>query len=168
MKSVKLGLSPKQMATIIGQPVAVRQPKDVVENYLMLDINPDTRLLMHSEFDKQMEYSPLNNRKDYPVFTVYYKNDKAVYIIFSSYIYPLHRLENIYIKKHMAFGNIATLLNAIGENYEYAPINNYDGEYLYLQKGISLISENDLVRAIHLYRPLKKNEAIEFMKLRRQ
>jgi translation elongation factor P/translation initiation factor 5A len=93
-------------------------------------------------FDKCATYA--NNKADYPVFKVYFKNNRVCYIVLSGAAFGSVRAGYFVTKDNIGFNSKkAEVLKAHGEGYRFLDMANYDGEYIYEKQGISFVVEND-------------------------
>jgi hypothetical protein len=163
IQKVILGMTSNELVEMIGNASAKYTFSE--EEKMFLDFGYDTskQLNFLRPFDFVLEYTGKKNKtifSKYPVFKAYFKDDRLVYIILSSYVHDVS--PNILLKTHSAFTEIKPILDTLGEHI-YLPLSRYDGQYLFPKLGICLIAEDGLVKTIEIYKPLNEKEIKVFM-----
>lgn len=165
MDDIYIGQSFEKVVRKLGTDFIKLDYEDVAQKYTDVGYDPNKQLVFYNGFDFVLEYGKWSNRTKHPIYLIYFKDDVAVYMVLSSYIYEntinQYRLDglNIFSKKE-------AIIRVLGDNY-YA--NNfdeetYDGEYQYFEKGISFISEEGVMRAVHLFPKMTVKQKNLFLK----
>ncbi len=125
----------------------------------------DQELLFDIGFDYFLEYNEDYNKTDYPIWKIYFKRDKVVYITLSSFIYNNIKSRKVGVPPQCYFwGSKLDMIKTLGSEYfEYADSAN-NINYFYFDKGISIVLTRDKIRTITIYKPLSNNQKIKFMK----
>ena len=161
--NIYIGQPYEETVQILGAPFKRETYSEIYFNYKQFGFNPEKILVFYLEFDYAIEYDQETNIGSDPIYKIFFKDNKVQYIIFSSYIYE--GLIDIYEWNDVQiFSERKKLLKQFGEGYEYEDFSpkDYDGEYCYFEKGVSLISKKEIVRAVHIFPPMNKKQVNKY------
>jgi hypothetical protein len=162
--SVQLGMSLNSITRIIGRPSIIRNFKEAKTNFIDFGIDPKDYIMFMRGFNLEAEYS-LDQKAQYPIFKLYFKDDLLVYIILTSYGFEENRET---ILQYKTWHNISfwteeyKLKEKFGNNYLLKPYENYKGKYYYLDLGISFLIDKEVIRTIDIFPPLTEEEKKRF------
>lgn len=160
---IYIGQPYEETVQILGAPYKRESYNEIYDGYKKFGYNPEKILVFYLGFDFATEYDDETNRSEIPIYKLYFKDGKVHYIIFSSYTYG--GLVNVYEwNGFKIFSERAALFKRLGRDYyfeDFSP-NEYDGKYFYFDKGISLISEKNTIRAVHLFPRMNKKQATKY------
>lgn len=166
LEGIKIGQSFENVIRILGTDFLKSDEATMRMKYERSGYDPNKELVFYMDFDFVLEYNETTNTTNYPVYLIYFKNDLVSYIVLSSYIYEnmVHqfRLNDINI-----FSDKELVLKALGDKYytNNFDAEEYDGEYQFFEKGISVISDQGIVRAVHLFSKMSKKEKNIYLNL---
>lgn len=166
IENIKIGESFENIVRVLGTDFSKSDETSMRIKYEKLGYDPNKELVFHIGFDFVLEYNEATNSTNYPVYLIYFKDDKVSYIVLSSYIYEnmvnQFRLNDINI-----FYDKEPVLKALGDDYIINDFDaeEYDGEYQYFEKGVSLISDEGVIRAVHLFPIMSKKEKNIYMEM---
>lgn len=133
----------------------------VPEEYLQFIVGFDTVFILLEE-----------DNPTYPVFKVYFKEDKATFIIASAYgseVYSPQHCRQIYTDKGLAFlDSIEMMTEKYGKKYATHQYGNYDGDFIYPHEGLSFIFEEKELKVIRIFAPMSAAKAKETLKMYKQ
>lgn len=169
IQEITLGKSPAAVLEVMGAPENRTTYAEEYAAYASSGFNPDTQLEFTLGFDLCFEYSMEQNRRMYPIYKIFFQQDKIHAMMFSAFLYPPEFLQNIFIasKKLQFYSNLEDMKRVLGIEYFFHPlaISSYDQEtgnfvlienyaiYDYLEKGISVIVENHEIISVQIYPP---------------
>ena len=87
MDEVYIGQSFEKVIRVMGTDFTKYSHDEMWERYNSSGYDPNYELVFYNGFDYVLEYGETSNPTEYPIYLVYCKNDVAVYIVLSSYIY---------------------------------------------------------------------------------
>ena len=126
--------------------------------------NTDKELIFNIGFDYSLEYNEHNNKTDYPIWKIYFKNDKVVCITISSFIYDIYdntKYRKIGIPPHCNFlGSKNDMTKTLGEDFFEYVDSAKDVNCFYFDKGVSIVLTAGVIRTIIIFKPLSDNQKI--------
>ncbi len=169
---ITLGEAPSAVLKVMGEPENRTTYEEEREAYASSGFNPDNQLEFLLGFDLCFEYSSRQNHSMYPIYKIFFKDNKVHVIMFSAFVYEPKFLQNIFISsKDLKFhSNTEDMKQVLGTNYVFRPliiyeISDYQGKgipeiienyeiYDYLENGISVIVENNEIVSVQIYPPV--------------
>jgi hypothetical protein len=115
-------------------------------------------------FDYLIEYDESKNKTEYPIWKIYFKNNKVVYLVLSSYIYKKIETYSVGVSPQCYFGGEkAGMINTLG--IDYFEFIDESGNYnmYYLKKGLVVILVGNKIKTMALFEPLTDSEKIEYL-----
>jgi len=159
-----LGISTEKAIELLGMPEKSRNyEQEQYEEVVKFGKNISQELCYNTHYDRVFKYNnTCDAHIDYPVYKLYFRNNQLVYMVLTSYGYD----DAIYSK--FTAGN-GISFHQSGEKIKskmgYPEIiqEHYVGEYLYMQRGIDFLTENNEMRAMFIYEPVE-NEVAQAIK----
>lgn len=161
---LKLGLSYREVKEILGEPVKILTCYESGIEYIQSGHDPTELLIFALNFDYEMTYKSPTSKSSYPVYMLYFRQDRLCYIVLSSYT---HRgsLHPFLIKGKLGFNcNKAQMEQVLGKNYHIRRRKPYSDEFRYLDKGVSVILDEDLIKVMSIYKPLDRKMKEAFLR----
>ena len=126
--------------------------------------NVDVELPFVIGFDYLIEYNESNNKTKYPIWKIYFKNDKIAYMTLSSFIYDTVDVNKVGVPPKCNFGGEKIdVINTLGKDYfEYIDESKYLNLY-YLKKGIVVILAHDEIKTMAIFEPLTNVKKTEYL-----
>jgi hypothetical protein len=162
---IQIGKDYEFAVKIMGQYKDKINYSDEEKSWKGSGYNIDVELPFVIGFDYLIEYNENYNKTKYPVWKLYFKNNKIVYMTLSSFIYDNIEVNNIGVSPKCHFGGEKIdVIHTLGKDYfEYIDESEYLNLY-YLKKGIVVILARDEIKTIAIFAPLtdaKKNEYLK-------
>ncbi len=161
-----LGISTEKAIEILGMPEKSRSyEQEQYEEVVKFGKNISQELCYNTHYDRVFKYNnDCDAKVDYPVYKLYFRNNQLVYMVLTSYGY-----DDVFYNKFTAGSNNISFHSSgekIKKTMGYPEIiqERYVGEYLYMQRGIDFLTENNEMRAIFIYEPVE-NEVAQAIKL---
>lgn len=155
-----LGISSEKAIEILGQPEKSRNyQQEQDEEVVKFGKNVSLELCYNTHYDRVLKYKNTAEANiKYPVYKLYFRNNKLVYMVLTSYGYNTAVYEKLKIKNNLKFHNSG---EAIKKSMGYPEITQerYVGEYLYMQNGIDFLTEQNELRAVFIYEPIETEVA---------
>lgn len=149
---------------ILGQPIRKSTFEEEKESLLKRKLTPNTELVFFLGFDYVVEYSRSANKTYYPIYTLYFKDEKLIYMILSSYGYDDQKCKKFGISSSMFFSNGKDQMQkTLGRSYISTNPNTGNFLYDYFAKGISLFLTKNEIKTMHIYAPLDKRTQRKFL-----
>jgi hypothetical protein len=96
------------------------------------------------------------NLKKYPIFKMYFKDEKLMFIIFSSYSVKENVYQSFELDNHVRFlDSLETVLQKMGKYEKHEKFREYDCLLKYHKKGLELIFDEDQLRVIEMFKPIE-------------
>ena len=125
--------------------------------------NTDKELPFYIGFDYLYEYGPTSNKSDAPIWKVYFKNNKVVYIVLTSFAYDTAATRRTGVDSNCLFYQSERNVNScLGNDYFYFLDEAKNGNYMYLTKGLVFITVGGEIRTISIHRKLSAQEIRKF------
>jgi len=159
-----LGISTEKAIAILGEPEKSRSyEEEQFEEVVKFGKNISQELCYNTHYDRVFKYkNDCDARIDYPVYKLYFRNNELVYMVLTSYGYDNAFYGQFTAGKNISFHNTGKKIkDAMG--YPEIIQERYVGEYLYMQRGIDFLTENNEMRAIFIYEPVE-NEVAQAIK----
>lgn len=161
---ITVGTPSQKVLDILGKPIRRSTFEEEKESLLKRKLLPKTELVFFLGFDYVIEYSRSANKTYYPLYTLYFKDDKLVYMILSSYGYDEEKCKKFGISSTMFFGNgKEPMQKTLGRSYISTNPNTGNFLYDYFAKGISLFLTKNQIKTMHIYAPLDKRAQRKFL-----
>lgn len=164
--NINLGLTYTNVVDVMGQPLERRPLEQEKQGLLSRKLTPKKELPFFIDFDYVAEFNYSNNRTQYPIYTLYFKQDTLVYIVLSSYNYDLEKCRSLGINNEVFFGNgKEKLLKALGRSSVVTKSGADTELHDYLDKGVSFFLQKNAIRAIYIYKPLARENLRQYLRL---
>lgn len=161
---ITIGTPSQKVLDILGKPIRKSTFEEEKESLLKRKLLPTTELVFFLGFDYVIEYSRSANKTYYPLYTLYFKDDKLIYMILSSYGYDEEKCKNFGISSTMFFNNgKEQMQKTLGRSYISTNPNTGNFLYDYFAKGISLFLTKNQIKTMHIYAPLDKRAQRKFL-----
>jgi len=139
--TVLQGIQKKQFAT--------RSFEEEIIEYKASGLSTDDILLFEIGFDEVCEFSKLTS---YPIFKLYFKEERLCYIVFSNYRINSKYYQDWELDNGVRFmDSQETVLDKMGKYESFERLQGYDGIWKYHQKGLELIFDENKLRTIHFF-----------------
>lgn len=149
-----IGLDKKRAISVMGVMGIERNFEEEHRIFSDFGYSPNEHSQFIIGFDSVWQY----NEKDaisLPIFKIYFKEDKIVYIIISSYgsqFFDYERCKRIITEKGLGFGdNIEKMKKLYDSTFLRHKFGEYDGDFIYEEEGISFVFERDELRVMYLF-----------------
>lgn len=110
-------------------------------------------LVFQMGFDEVYEFK---NLRKYPIFKMYFKDEKLIFIIFSSYSVKENVYQNFELDNHVQFlDSLETVLQKMGKYEKHEKLEGYDWLLKYPKQGLELIFDEDELRVINMFKPIE-------------
>lgn len=162
---ITIGTPSETVFSILGKkPVRRSTFEEEKQTLLSRKLNPKNELVFFLGFDYVVEYDSYANRTYYPIYTIYFKDEKVVYMILSSYGYDQEKCKNFGISGTFFFGDgREKMQNTLGRSYISTTSLSKDLLFDYFSKGISIFMTKNQVRTMYIYPPLDKRMQRKFL-----
>lgn len=163
---VKLGMSMDAFKAIVGQPQEIASYEQERDAYISSGYETDKEAPFYLGFDKALMYdnSP-NSKASIAVYRAFFKDDKLVYVILTSYGFDEDLYGNLKMKKGIKMKTpYANIMDAFGMGFISSKTSEQEFQTDYLREGISFAIDEYEVRAIHIYKPFTAEQNAEFRK----
>ncbi|MCU0437147.1 MAG: hypothetical protein MUC49_04485 [Raineya sp.] len=142
LTDVIVHLPPADYIRSLDQEAEVfREHGYVTENFLQFQIG----------FDEVHQYQDLDT---YPIFKLFFKDERLVYIIFTSYSVREESYQTIELDNGIRFlDSMETVRKRMGEFDKTLAMESYDGKFTYYSQGVELIFAENTLRVINLFKP---------------
>lgn len=161
---ITIGSTSTKVLDILGkEPIRKSTFEQEKEALQKRKLNPKNELVFFLGFDYVIEYSMSANKTYYPIYTLYFKDDKLVYMILSTYGYNYEKCKKFGISSSLFFGNNKEKMQSVlGRSY-ISTGKTGDFLYDYFSKGVSIFLTKNEIRTMHIYAPLDKREQRKFL-----
>ncbi|KAF0247442.1 MAG: hypothetical protein FD167_3157 [bacterium] len=161
---ITVGTPSQKVLDILGQPIRKSTFEEEKEALAKRKLTIKTELVFFLGFDYVIEYSRSANKTYYPLYTLYFKNEKLVYMILSSYGYDLEKCKKFGISASLFFSNgKQEMQKTLGRSYITTGTERGIFLYDYFAKGISLFLNKNEIKTMHIYAPLDKRTQRKFL-----
>ncbi len=155
-----LGITTEKAIQLLGAPEKSRTyEQEQAEEVVKFGKNISQELCYNTHYDQVLKYkNDCDSKIDYPVYKLYFRENKLVYMVLTSYGY-----DDALYSKFTTANNIkfhtqpVKIKNTMG--YPEISEDRYVGEYLYMQRGIDFLTENNELRAMFIYEPVEREVA---------
>lgn len=159
-----LGISTEKAIELLGLPDKSRSyEQEQDEEVVKFGKNISQEICYNTHYDRVFKYkNDCDAQVNYPVYKLYFRNNQLVYMVLTSYGY-----DDALYSKFTAGSNISfhstpeKIKKAMG--HPEVMEERYVGEYMFMQKGIDFITENNEMRAMFIYEPVE-NEVAQAIK----
>jgi len=161
---ITIGTPSQKVLDILGQPIRKSTFEEETQSLLKRKLTPKTELVFFLGFDYVIEYSKSANKTYYPLYTLYFKDEKLIYMILSSYGYDLEKCKKFGISSALFFNDgKENMQKTLGRSYISTHPTAGNFLYDYFAKGISLFLNKNEIRTMHIYAPLDKRAQRKFL-----
>jgi hypothetical protein len=137
-----LGMKMKQVQKLLGKPLEKVKQEQEKNAYESSGYTPGDFIVFRNGFEVCWTYG--NNKADYPVFKVYFKDKKVCYIVLSGVDFGAVRASIFTTQGNVGFNSRKEdMKKEFGEPGRFVSMANYEGEFIYENKGISFVVEKD-------------------------
>jgi hypothetical protein len=148
-----MGMSAEHVKGIIRANTQMRDISEEKAAFLAGGYSIDKVSQFKIGFDSCMVVS---NCENYPIFKIYFRNNKLVYITLSSYVSPDELTATFELDKGVPFhATKEEFTKAYGQPEEFRDMKGYDGCLIYWKDGLEVIFENDKLMVISIFEPMK-------------
>jgi hypothetical protein len=117
-------------------------------------------------FDKVIVYDDPKDKTPVPIWKFFLKNDRVVYMIFSSFGYDINDVKKYYVKQGCNMGGSGDDVEKIFSFKFYYVLDNNEHENYYLfADGALIIVTEKTTTVFHIFAPLDSSREMEFRKL---
>jgi len=134
----------------LPEPAYIRnflEEKKIVEDF---GYSSESFLHFQIGFDEIYEFDNLNT---YPIFKLFFKEEKLVYIIFTSYTEDVYYQDFILDNGIGFMDSMETIRQQMGEFDRTIAMKDYDGKFGYYTQGVEFIFAENQLRTIHFFKP---------------
>jgi hypothetical protein len=152
---LKLGMSEKQVRTILGDSLEVKTYKEEMTDFWYhnrtLVLDSITQFVIG--FDKCLILNDSLN-KIWPVFKIYLLKDKVNCIIITSFLPEESLAKRVLINKKIRFNETLEKCRSLfGNDFIKTPYPGYE-EFVYYKKGIQLLFRDEILKTIKIFKPV--------------
>ncbi len=155
-----LGISTEKAIALLGKPEKSRSyEEEQRDEVVKFGKNISQELCYNTHYDRVFKYkNDCDAKIDYPVYKLYFRDNKLVYMVLTSYGYDDALYSKFTASNNIAFHNTG---QKIKSSFGYPEIieERIVGEYLYMQRGIDFLTENNEMRAVFIYQPIEMEVA---------
>ena len=162
---ITIGRKGIEISQILGVPPVRKSTYDEEKEALIKrNLDPKTELVFFLGFDIVVEYNISTNKTEYPIYSLYFKDGKLIYIILSSYGYDTKKCKSFGIDSKLYFGDSPEKVKQVLGSSSYRTATR-SGDALsdYFSKGISVFSASKEVRTMHIYAPLDRSQIRKYL-----
>ncbi|MBN1498886.1 MAG: hypothetical protein JW982_01910 [Spirochaetes bacterium] len=162
---LRIGMSMEDVLLIFGNPTNKIWYDLAYNEYVESGYDPEQMILFYQGFDTELTFDNDISGIDYPypVYVMYFSNNRLVYFVLTSYCYPDDKFMNLKVKgKVIYMETTKNIIEWYGSDYVIIHTNDYD-EYVYPERGISIISDEGIVRCIDIFKPLDSAGSLEYI-----
>jgi len=149
-----IGLDKKRVLSVMGSKGLERDFEEEREIFANFGYKPEAHAQFIIGFDSVWQYQE-SDEINLPIFKIYFKQDKIVYIIISSYgskFFDYERCKRIITEKGLGFGDkIEKMQTLYGTEFVRHQFGQYDGDFIYGEEGISFVFDAGELRVIYLF-----------------
>lgn len=161
---ITVGTPSQKVLDILGQPIRKSTFEEEKETLAKRKLSVKTELVFFLGFDYVIEYSRSANKTYYPLYTLYFKDEKLVYMILSSYGYDLEKCKKFGVSASLFFSNgKQEMQKTLGRSYITTGAERSIFLYDYFAKGISLFLNKNEIKTMHIYAALDKRTQRKFL-----
>lgn len=154
-KDIFIGISLNDAEKFLGKPNSVVDFESEKMDWQKSDIDIKKEIAFIIGFDSVYSY----NENKYAIWKVFYKNNKAVFFIISSYLSSELSIKNISVNSTLFFNDsISKALDMLGKNSFIIPDIENTNYYLFPEQGITLYVEDELIKVLYIYSAFKGDE----------
>jgi len=142
---VTIGASYRNVVAYLGQPTAKESYQQIYDRYVKFGIKPKKNIEFNLKFDFIARYRRLSYKVPYPVFTIFFRNDKVVMLSYSVFPYKRHQVSKVVFKLpgkpgFRFYGTTSSIKRALGRSSFSYPERKYHN-YEYLADGITVMTQ---------------------------
>jgi hypothetical protein len=149
-----IGLDKKHALSIMGSKGIERDFEEERTIFANFGYVPEEHAQFVIGFDSLWQYQE-SDAINLPIFKIYFKAEKIVYMIISSYgsqFFDYERCKRIITERGLGFGDdIEKMKRVYGEEFLRHNFGQYDGDFLYEEEGISFVFDAGELRVIYLF-----------------
>jgi hypothetical protein len=154
MGNVVIGVEAAEIKKLCGEPLSVISYEEEYSAFDDYGYDTDRELQFMIGFDYVLEYDPSSNASAIPAWKLYFKNDRLVYINFSSFVYTSEELRSVGVAPACFFyGTEGGMIQSLGNGFAKRTDESGNEQYSYPAKGITPIIVDGVVRVFHVYAP---------------
>lgn len=166
-----IGLDKKRALSVMGSEGRERSFDEEFSIVADFGYKPEEHAQFIIGFDSLWEYKE-SDSIHLPIFKIFFKEDKIVYIIISSYgsqLFDYERCKRIITERGLAFGDsIEKMKKLYGEEFLRYNFGQYDGDFIYEEEGISFVFQNGELRVTYLFEADKQEIMAKFREAYKQ
>lgn len=148
---LKLGMSEKQAEDILKGEITWSGYKDQVKSFVEYDVRIDSVMQFVQGFDSCGRYNG-DLPESMPVFGLYFKKHKLMFITITSYSASDEQLGLIKISNGLTFfDSMEDCMKKMGKEYIPVSYGDYTGDHYYYKKGIEMVYDEGVLRSIGIY-----------------
>lgn len=153
---LKLGMSEEQARDLLGGEPTERNYTEEMESFKSsTNFHIDSIPQFVIGFDKCLAYMG-NLPEDMPVFNMYFKNDKLVYITVTTYGVDKALAKRVLMKGKIRFFDPMKLTIArMGGKYIPISYGDYSGDHVHYLDGVELTYDEKILTTIAIFKPIK-------------
>lgn len=169
---VTIGTSYQKVVAYLGRPTTKESYQQIYDRYVKFGINPKKNVEFNLKFDFIARYRRLPGRVPYPVFTIFFRNDKIAMLSYSVFPYKRRQVNKVVFQLpgkpgFRFFGSTASVRRALGRGaFSYPDRKYYNHEYL--ADGITVMTQyNKRLRrsevvTVKIYPPMTTKNKIAY------
>jgi hypothetical protein len=160
---IMLGDNLSKITQTMGEPTAITDVKQEKKNYQDGGYDPKSELPFFLKFDQVYDY--WGEAKDNPVFKIYFREEKVVYIIISSYVCTEEVSTSTSTPQAVRLLDPAGVLDAAYGKPDVQRTNgNEIQDWYYLSRGLGAAVEDSRVVVFELFPVLNEKQIKSFAK----
>ena len=152
---ITLGKPASTVLKVMGTPENRTTFEEEQEAYTDFGYDTNIHLEFHLGFDTCFEYLQEQNRSRYPIYKIFFEQNNIHFITLSAYVYDREFLQqtSIFSEGLKFYSTTESMIQVLGTDYLHHSLAIYE-IYDYLEKGITLLLENDKIVVVLIYAPL--------------
>ncbi len=159
---IKIGAATDEITSFLGEPTSVSSYDDEVRGWSGMGYDLNKEPLFVIGFDKMYQYDNIADRTSIPVWKIYFKEGRVIYIIFSSFGI-VDEAVTYGLNNQCTFGKTdAELYKAAGKGYYYKDASGNEN-YFYFKKGLLAIVIEKKLRVLQVFRPFSADMERSFL-----
>lgn len=148
---LKLGMSEKQAEDILKGEITWSGYRQQVRSFVEYEVHIDSVMQFVQGFDSCGRY---NNDlpESMPVFGLYFKKHKLIFITITSYSASDEHLEQVKISNGLGFfDSMEDCIKKMGKEYLPVTYGDYTGDHYYYKKGIEMVYDEGVLRTVGIF-----------------
>ena len=149
--NLKLGMSEKTVQAILRGKISWSGYPEQVRSFVNYNVRIDSVMQFVQGFDSCGRFNS-ELPESMPVFGLYFKNHKLVFITVTSYSASEEQLAQIKINNGLTyFDSMEDCIQKMGREYLPLSYGNYTGDHYYYKKGIEMLYDEGVLRSIGIF-----------------